>query len=371
MGIQSIFTSTLRNPLPCAIIAGIATKITQMAISSVFRAPSQWVSLIARIEQLPGGQTLINYGPSVLMALIIGVLRLCRPAKLPYHPLHHAVDAHIQSETEHTCRSSMAGCGEGNWKGYFCSNYPKRDTAAHDTFCGAFGYAETDQVQVVAIADGYGWGRNSQRAARAMVDGFFEHMPFSSYSGASFEIVKNAALKSQKDMGKKHREGDPYNHYGETTFLGGTIGAHFFSYVSCGNWKLYHLNRGSFIEKSGLTASRLAPHGSFHDRICTVGFSVQPGDKLLFMSEAVHENLDTNPPEKGIEEEHGKAEERKLSILQQFAQVEDLGNHIMTFVYYRTEKYLNAMATQDMSKVSPKEFPGKPGHMTLLVVTVK
>jgi len=405
MGIQSIFTSTLRNPLPCAIIAGIATKITQMAISSVFRAPFQWVSLIARIEQLPGGQTLINYGPSILMSLTTWVaLRLCRFVKQPiskteepyrhtevelttsvseqkepisYTAAHYKFDAYNHFLDRTPGRGHYGHNADRNCQIHFFPNIPKN--IPHH-FSDAFGYAENQQVQIVALADGCGWEKSSQLAARTLIDGFMERV-IKTYRGAIAEsCVMNAVQNSQKEIAENHQEDNPAECYGQTAFLGGIIftatnNKRYFTGIHCGpDCKLYCLRDGKFAEMTNsVTSGKFGPKRTVLDKTeYSFSAEVRPGDRLLFMTSGIHENLDPNPPEKGVWEMPGQADKRKLSTLEKFGQ-DNLGRNIICSVIDHTAKYFEQMARsgQKLVDVSPKEIPGKADNMTLLVVTVK
>jgi serine/threonine protein phosphatase PrpC len=403
MTIQSTFGSfaaTLsRNPLPWALVAGITAKATQIAICSFFRASPRLISLMARASHVSGGSALVNYGPSLLIALATGVLlHYCSPSIKPtisaaepqepfvYETIHARVDNRIQEEAAKEGRSRIYVFQGENRIAYTCSNYPKRNVEAHTIFCDAFGYAQNDIIQVAAIADGCGWGKSPQRAARAMVDNFINTSYWTCAGEAEAEIiVMDAAQDSERKIEASHKEDDLNNFYGETTFLGGIIFTatdrkRYFTGVNCGDSKLYLLTKGKFVEvtrpaRTDATDSggRFGPHRTLKDKTeYTFSVEVQPGDRLFFMTDGVHDNLDGNPPEKGTNEPLGAADQRKLSTLQGLPQVALLGELIMDFAYQHSEKYLKEMVNRrTMKDASRKEVPGKPDHMTLLVVQVR
>jgi serine/threonine protein phosphatase PrpC len=387
MTLNSITAALPRNALIWGVVAGITAKATQVAICSFFRASPRLISLMAKASHVPGGSALVNYGPSIVIALATGaLLRYCSSSIKPiYESLHARVDQLIQEDAAKEGRSEICVFGGENRIVYTCSNYPKREVEAHTIFCDAFGYADKGLAQVVAIADGCGWGKPSQRAARAMVDNFITAFQTAKFDSPAEQLVMKAALDAQGKIEKNHKEDDLNNFYGETTFLGGMIfktidGKRFFAGVNCGDCKLYHLKQGQYIEvtKAARTdatdsGGRFGPHRTLKDKTeYTFSVEVQPGDKLLFMTDGVHDNLDNDPPEKGTNEPLGAADQRKLATLQGLPQDALPGDHIIDFAYKHSEKYLKEMVQRrTMRDASRKEFPGKPDHMTLLVVQVK
>ena len=357
-----------------AVAAGITTRLVQYAISSFFRAPSQWVSLMTRVNQLPGGQTLLNLGPS----FVVGFAVLARLLYSGYKPSHATVDAYIRREN--------AGPGfnkeiDKNCTAVFCSNYPK--DAGYDPFCDAYGYVETNQVQIIAIADGCGLGHCSQQVARAMVDGFFASInPFNHQAAVEAKaFVLDAAQSAQKHLEKEHKKNEDKYAGATTTFLGGKIftaldGKRYFAGVNCGDCKLYHLTNTQFVEltKPARTnthdsGGRFGPGRDENDKT-EYDFSVEvkSGDQLIFMTDGVHDNLDKNP---GENEELGAADARKLDTLQRFSKADDLGLQIMRYVFDYTRALFKAGSEgKNMKTLSKEDYPGKLDHMTLLVVKV-
>ncbi len=400
MTLRPITAAMPRNPIPCALVAGIIAKATQIAFCSFFRDSPRLISLITRASQFPGGQTLLNWGPTVVIALATGaLLRLYThtpsvnpiiPARKTVWtvdgPFHQAIDRDIKEEAQKPGRSMIFKHWGANWIGYVCSNYPKKEADGHGIFCDAFSYVENDEIQIAAIADGNGWGKSSQRAARAIVDGFMHFCMISDQESPAEKLVMDAAQDSQTEIEKSHKRHDPDRSYGGTTFLGGLIfkaadGKRYFTGVNCGDCKLYHHKKnGTIVEltKPARTdatdpGGRFGPNRTEGDKTeYAFSVEVQPGDQLFFMTDGVHDNLDQNPPEKDVKEALGVDDQRKLLTLKQFPKNEDVGQHIINFAHTHSEKYLIALENfQNMKNASRKEYPGKPDHMTLLVVVVK
>ncbi|HUD00863.1 MAG TPA: PP2C family serine/threonine-protein phosphatase [Rhabdochlamydiaceae bacterium] len=393
MTIQSTFGSfaaTLsRNPLPWALVAGITAKATQIAICSFFRASPRLISLMARASHVSGGSALVNYGPSLLIALATGVLlHYCSPSIKPtisaaepqepfvYETIHARVDHQIQEDALKEGRSLITVYRGECRTAYTCSNYPKRLVEAHTIFCDAFGYAHNDLVQVAAIADGCGVGEASQRAARFMVDHFMYNMQ--SCQGPAEKCVMGVVKRSQDEI--EATKENKVRLYGKTTFLGGLIftatnGKRYFTGVNCGDCKLYHLNNGKFVEltKPSRTDMRdsggnFGPNRKNRDKTeYTFTCEVQPGDKLIFMTDGVHDNLDSNPSRDSTLAQPEETDHRKLSTLHRLPQTGEIGSNIMDYVFKYTEPLLTAME----NNLDPKNIPGKPDHMTLLVVQVR
>jgi serine/threonine protein phosphatase PrpC len=218
-----------------------------------------------------------------------------------------------------------------------------------------------------------------------MVDNFTNVLQLSKKGAAAETLVMEAAQDSQRKIEENHNECDLDNFYGETTFLGGMIfkannGKRYFAGVNCGDCKLYRLSQGELTEvtkpartETTNSGGKFGPNRAPKDKTeYTFSIQVQPGDRLFFMTDGVHDNLDRDPPEKETNEALGAADYRKLSTLKELLQDEQLGRRIMEFAHQHSEKYLNAMAGgQNMKTASRKEFPGKPDHMTLLVIQVR
>ncbi len=361
-------------PIQYAIIAGIITKATQIAICSFFRHSPRWVSLIARIDHFPGGQVLLNYGPSVLVALFTGIV-LHKPSV--YKPLHKQVDQDIKSETTQRRLPSIHVYEETHCKQYICLNFPKQNTPDPAIFCDAFGYAESNQTQIVGIAAGFDGEEKSQRTARALVDGFMEYI-VPHLANKKSSLVKLAAQYAQKKIEESPQESDPKKHYGRAAFLGGLIETTFsnrryFKGIHCGNCNLYRLRKGQFQDLTwnfkidgqlGLNRTGSDPN--------EFTYEVEPGDQLFFMTAAVHDNLDIHPPEIENPNElmsQNDRNQRKLATLQDLSKVDHPGKEIMDFVLQHTKKRLTALEKGE-NIASSKDFPGKLGPMTLLVVEV-
>jgi hypothetical protein len=241
----------------------------------------------------------------------------------------------------------------------FCSNYDKGSTDS-SVFCDAFGYAEHGATQVIALAGGRRVTLGSQRAARAMVDGFMDQLrspPIELDCG-----VMDAAQHVQLVMEQRHDplNADPY--YGHTTFLGGVIattnGKRRLSFVNCGDCKLYILRQdGSMVEltfpsqvKFNDSSGYFGPNRQRENKTEYAGsVDVEAGERLIWMTDGVHDNLDRNEDRST---DVGVINDRKLERLRSLYAGDPQGFEDRVMRYVRDNNV-------------------KPDHATLLMITVK
>ena len=134
---------------------------------------------------------------------------------------------------------------------------------------------------------------------------------------------------------------------------------------------LFHLKANKWVKITTLertkpndSGGRFGPNRIPKDQTeYSIQFEVKSGDKLLFITDGVHDNLIRN------EVSSSSTTDPLIDALEKFPLDGNFGTAIMENVIAYTAAHRKALgAGQD---VKDGAFPGKPDHMTLLVVTVK